>query len=67
MAGVTISGPRGPVPAYLATPAGAARGPGFAVASLISNIDAAQPVTLAIGLPPCSICAFFIPIQELPH
>ncbi len=40
---------------------------GFAVASLISNIDAAQPVTLAIVLPLCFLSGVFIPILELPH
>ena len=40
---------------------------GFAVASLISNIDAAQPVTLAIVLPLCFLSGIFIPILELPH
>jgi hypothetical protein len=37
------------------------------VASLISNIDAAQPVTLAIVLPLCFLSGVFIPILELPH
>jgi ABC-2 type transport system permease protein len=40
---------------------------GFAVASLISNIDAAQPITLAIVLPLCFLSGVFIPILELPH
>jgi ABC-2 type transport system permease protein len=40
---------------------------GFAVASFISNIDAAQPVTLAIVLPLCFLSGVFIPILELPH
>jgi ABC-2 type transport system permease protein len=40
---------------------------GFAVASLISSIDAAQPVTLAIILPLCFLSGVFIPILELPH
>ena len=40
---------------------------GFAVASLIGNIDAAQPVTLAIVLPLCFLSGVFIPILELPH
>ena len=40
---------------------------GFAVASLITNIDAAQPVTLAIVLPLCFFSGVFIPILELPH
>lgn len=39
---------------------------GFAVASLTSNIDAAQPVTLAIVLPLCFISGVFIPLLELP-
>jgi ABC-2 type transport system permease protein len=33
----------------------------------ISNIDAAQPVTLAIVLPLCFVSGVFIPILELPH
>jgi ABC-2 type transport system permease protein len=40
---------------------------GFAVASLLGNIDAAQPVTLAIVLPLCFLSGVFIPITELPH
>ena len=40
---------------------------GFAVASLITNVDAAQPVTLAIVLPLCFLSGVFIPILELPH
>lgn len=40
---------------------------GFAMASLISNLDAAQPVTLAIVLPLCFLSGVFIPILELPH
>ncbi len=40
---------------------------GFAVASLISNIDAALPVTLAIVLPLCFLSGVFIPIMELPR
>jgi len=40
---------------------------GFALASLISNIDAAQPVTLAIVLPLCFLSGVFIPILELPR
>lgn len=40
---------------------------GFAVASLTSNIDAAQPVTLAIVLPLCFISGVFIPLLELPR
>jgi ABC-2 type transport system permease protein len=40
---------------------------GFAVASLISNVDAAQPITLGIVLPLCFLSGVFIPILELPH
>jgi ABC-2 type transport system permease protein len=40
---------------------------GFAVAGLISSIDGAQPVTLAIVLPLCFLSGVFIPILELPH
>jgi ABC-2 type transport system permease protein len=40
---------------------------GFAVASLIGNIDAAQPVTLAIVLPLCFLSGVFIPVLELPR
>ena len=40
---------------------------GFAVASLISTIDAALPVTLAIVLPLCFLSGVFIPIMELPR
>lgn len=40
---------------------------GFAVASLVNNADAAQPVVLAIVLPLCFISGVFIPILELPH
>ena len=40
---------------------------GFAVASLIGTIDAAQPVTLGIVLPLCFLSGVFIPILELPH
>jgi ABC-2 type transport system permease protein len=39
---------------------------GFAVAILIGNVDAAQPVTLAIVLPLCFISGVFIPAGELP-
>ncbi len=39
---------------------------GFAVASLIRNLDAAQPVILAIVLPLCFLSGVFIPILELP-
>jgi len=39
---------------------------GFAVASLIGNVDAAQPVVLAIVLPLCFLSGVFIPILELP-
>jgi ABC-2 type transport system permease protein len=37
------------------------------VASLIGNIDAAQPVTLAIVLPLCFLSGVFIPVLELPR
>ena len=40
---------------------------GFAVAALISNVNAAQPVTLAIVLPLCFISGIFIPAGELPN
>jgi ABC-2 type transport system permease protein len=40
---------------------------GFAVASLIGNIDAAQPVVLAIVLPLCFLSGVFIPVLELPR
>ena len=40
---------------------------GFAVASLISNVDAAQPITLGILLPLCFLSGIFIPILELPQ
>jgi ABC-2 type transport system permease protein len=40
---------------------------GFAVASLVKNPDAAQPVVLATILPLCFISGVFIPILELPH
>jgi ABC-2 type transport system permease protein len=39
---------------------------GFAVASLISNVDAAQPVIQAIVLPLSFISGIFIPIAVLP-
>jgi len=39
---------------------------GFAVASLISNADAAQPVVLGLVLPLAMISGVFIPILELP-
>jgi ABC-2 type transport system permease protein len=39
---------------------------GFAVASLVKNADAAQPVVLAVILPLCFISGVFIPILELP-
>jgi ABC-2 type transport system permease protein len=39
---------------------------GFAVASLIGNVDTAQPVTLAIVLPLAFISGVFIPASELP-
>ena len=40
---------------------------GFALASLVHNADAAQPVVQAIVLPLCFISGVFIPILELPH
>jgi ABC-2 type transport system permease protein len=40
---------------------------GFAVASLVKNSDAAQPLVLAIILPLCFISGVFIPILELPR
>jgi ABC-2 type transport system permease protein len=40
---------------------------GFAVASLVKNTDAAQPVVLATILPLCFISGVFIPILELPR
>jgi ABC-2 type transport system permease protein len=40
---------------------------GFAAASLVKNVDAAQPVVLAVVLPLCFISGVFIPILELPH
>lgn len=40
---------------------------GFALATFIHNVDAAQPVTLAIALPLTFICGIFIPLAELPH
>jgi ABC-2 type transport system permease protein len=40
---------------------------GFAVASVVKDADAAQPVVLAIVLPLCFISGVFIPILELPH
>lgn len=40
---------------------------GFAVASLVKNVDAAQPVVLATILPLCFISGVFIPILELPR
>ena len=39
---------------------------GFALACLIRNVDAAQPVILGIVLPLCFISGVFIPISELP-
>jgi ABC-2 type transport system permease protein len=39
---------------------------GFAVACLIGNVDAAQPITLAIILPLAFISGIFIPAGELP-
>ena len=40
---------------------------GFAVASVVRDGDAAQPVVLAIVLPLCFISGVFISILELPH
>jgi ABC-2 type transport system permease protein len=40
---------------------------GFALASLVHNADAAQPVVQAIVLPLSFISGVFIPILELPH
>jgi ABC-2 type transport system permease protein len=40
---------------------------GFAVASLITEADAAQPAAQAIVLPICFISGVFIPIKELPN
>ena len=40
---------------------------GFAVASFITNIDAAQPAVLAIVLPLCFLSGVFIPILEPPR
>jgi len=40
---------------------------GFAVASLITEADAAQPAAQAIVLPVCFISGIFIPIKELPN
>ena len=40
---------------------------GFALASVIKNADAAQPVVLAIVLPLCFISGVFIPVLDLPH
>ncbi len=40
---------------------------GFALASLIRNVDAAQPVVLAIVLPLSFISGIFIAESELPH
>jgi ABC-2 type transport system permease protein len=40
---------------------------GFAVATFISSVDAAQPVTLAIVLPLSFISGVFIPAGELPN
>ena len=39
---------------------------GFAVASLVSEADAAQPAAQLIVLPVCFISGVFIPIKELP-
>jgi len=40
---------------------------GFAIASLVSSVDAAQPVVLAIVLPLSFISGVFIPASALPH
>jgi len=40
---------------------------GFAVASVIGNVDAAQPVVQAVVLPLCFISGVFIPVSNLPH
>ncbi len=40
---------------------------GFAVASVVKNVDAALPIVLAITLPLCFISGVFIPALELPH
>jgi ABC-2 type transport system permease protein len=40
---------------------------GFAVASVIGNVDAGQPVVQAIVLPLCFISGVFIPASELPR
>lgn len=40
---------------------------GFAMASLIGNVDAAQPVIMATVLPLSFISGVFIPLSELPH
>ena len=40
---------------------------GFALATFIHNVDAAQPIVLAIALPLTFICGIFIPLSELPH
>jgi ABC-2 type transport system permease protein len=39
---------------------------GFALASVIGNIDAAQPVVQAVILPLCFISGVFIPVASLP-
>ena len=39
---------------------------GFALATLISNVDAVQPVVWATVLPLCFISGIFIPISALP-
>jgi len=41
--------------------------PGFALATFIHNLDAAQPIVLAIVLPLTFICGTFIPFSALPH
>jgi ABC-2 type transporter len=40
---------------------------GFALATFIHNVDAAQPIGLAIVLPLTFICGIFIPFSALPH
>ena len=40
---------------------------GFALATVVKNVDGAQPVVLAVILPLCFISGIFIPIMELPH
>ncbi len=40
---------------------------GFALASVVSNADAAQPVVMAVVLPLCFISGVFVPVMELPR